>query len=73
VEKTTVIKMLTGLLRSAAAGLFYVEGLDVRTDSEAVREAHRHMSQKLQPLLRSTVTENLQFYGRNLQPRTAGV
>jgi len=42
--KTTVIKMLTGLL-PLSGGSAFVEGLDVRTDSEAVREQIGYMSQ----------------------------
>src|ERR1700752_2146735 len=42
--KTTVIKLLTGLL-PLSAGAAHVEGLDVRTDSEAIRERIGYMSQ----------------------------
>src|SRR5437660_4816212 len=42
--KTTVIKMLNGLL-PLSGGQAYVEGLDVRTDSESVRERIGYMSQ----------------------------
>jgi ABC-type multidrug transport system ATPase subunit len=61
--KTTVIKMLTGLL-PLSSGSAHVEGLDVRVDSEAVRERIGYMSQNYSLYQDLTVAENLQFYGR---------
>src|SRR5271163_4634906 len=67
--KTTVIKMLTGLL-PLSEGSARVEGLDVRVDSEVVRERIGYMSQNYSLYQDLTVAENLQFYGRiySLEP-----
>jgi ABC-type multidrug transport system ATPase subunit len=61
--KTTVIKMLTGLL-PLTAGEAAVYGIDVRKDPEGVRENIGYMSQNFSLYGDLTVAENLRFYGR---------
>ncbi len=60
--KTTVIKMLTGLL-PMTAGAAWVNGFDVRSQTDNVRESLGYMSQKFSLYDDLTVTENLNFYG----------
>src|SRR5215212_5557653 len=61
--KTTVIKMLTGLL-PLTAGDASVNDIDVRQDPERVRENIGYMSQKFSLYDDLTVYENLRFYGK---------
>jgi ABC-2 type transport system ATP-binding protein len=61
--KTTVIKMLTGLL-PLSAGDATVQGIDLRTNPEGVRENIGYMSQNFSLYSDLTVSENLIFYGR---------
>ncbi len=61
--KTTVIKMLTGLL-PLTQGHAIVEGIDVQRDPEGVRENIGYMSQNFSLYSDLTVFENLTFYGR---------
>jgi ABC-type multidrug transport system ATPase subunit len=61
--KTTVIKMLTGLI-GITSGAAQVDGLDVSKDAERVRERIGYMSQRFSLYDDLTVEENLTFYGR---------
>ena len=61
--KTTMIKMLTGLL-PLSSGRALVEGIDVSKDPEGLRESIGYMSQNFSLYTDLTVRENLTFYGR---------
>jgi ABC-2 type transport system ATP-binding protein len=61
--KTTVIKMLTGIL-PLTSGSAFVDGIDVRKDPDEVRLRIGYMSQKFSLYDDMTVAENLRFYGR---------
>jgi ABC-type multidrug transport system ATPase subunit len=61
--KTTVIKMLTGLL-PLSSGNATVQGIDVSADPDGVREHIGYMSQNFSLYSDLTVSENLTFYGR---------
>ncbi len=61
--KTTVIKMLIGLL-PMSGGEAWVDGLEVSANSDAVRERIGYMSQRFSLYDDLTVIENIRFYGR---------
>src|SRR5205814_2961588 len=64
--KTTVIKMLTGIL-PITEGKAWVDGIDVSADPDEVRLRIGYMSQKFSLYDDLTVLENLRFYGRAYQ------
>jgi len=61
--KTTVIKMLTGIL-PVTSGRGIVDGVDVTVDPDGVKQRIGYMSQKFSLYDDLTVLENLRFYAQ---------
>jgi len=61
--KTTVIKMLTGIL-PLTSGRGIIDGIDVSADPDSVKQRIGYMSQKFSLYDDLTVLENLRFYAQ---------
>ena len=61
--KTTVIKMLTGIL-PLTSGRGVIDGIDVTADPDSVKQRIGYMSQKFSLYDDLTVLENLRFYAQ---------
>ena len=61
--KTTVIKMLTGIL-PLTSGRGVIDGIDVMVDPDSVKQRIGYMSQKFSLYDDLTVLENLRFYAQ---------
>src|SRR5262249_26176575 len=61
--KSTVIRMLCGIL-APTSGTATIAGIDVVSDTDAVKQLIGYMSQKFSLYDELTVRENLLFYGR---------
>ena len=61
--KTTVIRMLCGILEPSA-GTGRIGGVDVVRDTDRIKGAIGYMSQKFSLYDELTAAENIQFYGR---------
>lgn len=60
--KSTTIRMLCGLL-SSTSGTGKIEGMDINTEAERVRERIGYMSQRFSLYKDLTVRENVAFFG----------
>src|ERR1700716_625172 len=61
--KSTVIRMLCGIL-APSAGKATIDGRDVSTEADELKDTIGYMSQKFSLYDELTVSENLTFYGK---------